>query len=377
MIFGRSLKHRSLRKFLACLISLWIAGTLAAAVIFVQAAGRAQPGFRPINDPLSPEQLSLIGEIPSYRRAEEATYLTFPEWYLVFNPQEYAQFLTHDPPSRFSYFKSISQFWFGYAQVYGITRRNYPFNTGNHLMVIVIGTSSTVEYVVKGTYENTVGRLFEWIGSGAKTEEDAYAAEVAREYGDFIPSRPWFEFPFGRKLDGLWSTTGFFGPHFLRKCERKFFLSLEYGVKCIYAGVIRLASHSVYGTADTEIYASLTNVPDTAFENSGMKKIKQLGDGSWIVTLPHSQGFTDVVPGLARQGVQFNNIAGNDEILVTVVAPATWQYDLADGRALFTMELLAGSEFKRIAIQAPVKSLGRMLQEIEARGLRIEHLFDY
>jgi hypothetical protein len=221
-----------------------------------------------------------------------------------------------------------------------------------------------------------VGRFFEWI-SGASTPEDTYAADVAREYGDFIPTQPWYDFPFGRKLTGLWSTTRIFGPSFLRKSERKFFLSLEYGVKYLYAGVIRLATHSVYGIADTVVYASVTNITDRSFENTNVKKIKQLGEGSWIITVPHYQGFTDTVPALARQGVEFNEIAGNDEILVTVIAPAAWKYDLADGRLLFTMELLTGPELKRVAIQAPVKSLGKLLREIEARQLRVEHLFDY
>lgn len=373
----RFLQSRFVRKILGRAILLGFAAVVSATVLFVIVASRSQPDFRPIHDAVSPEHAALIAGIARYRRPEDATYLTFPEWYLVFNPQEYAQFLHDYPPSRFPYLKSIGQFWRGYAQVYGITRRNYPFNFGDHLMVMVIGTSSTVEYAIKGAYENTVGRLFEWISSDAQTAEGAYAAQVAREYGDFIPTQPWFDFPFGHKLAGLWSTTGFFGKHFLRKCERKFFLSLEYGVKSIYAGVIRLASHSVYGIADTEVYVTVSDIPDRAFENPDVKKIQPAGAHSWVITVPHYQGFTDTVLGLARQGVQFEDIAGNDEILLTIVVPAAWNYDLAAGRPLFAMELLNGAGLKRIAIQAPVKSLGHMLREIEAKNLRVEHLFDY
>jgi len=373
---------RLLKRSLANRIFLGLALTATAAIVlavivFHAVGGAAQRDFRPVHDPVSAEHMAMMKGIPNYLRTEESTYLTFPEWYLVFNPQEYAEFLSRNPPSGFPYFKSIGQFWGGYAQVYGITKRGYPFNMGDHLMEVVIGTSFTVEYVIKGIYENTAGRISEWLGGGAHTEEDAYAAKVAREYGDFIPTRAWYDFPFGQKLGGLWSTTAFLGKYPLRKFERKYFLSTEYGVKAVYAWLIRMASHSVYGLADTEVYTTVKNAPARIFENPDVKKIKDLGDGTCVITVPHYQGFTDTVPSLARQGVQFLDLAGADEILVTVIAPAGWKYDLGEGSELFTMEILTGAGLRRVAVQAPVKSLGAMLREFEARGIRLEHLFDY
>ncbi len=354
-----------------------LVGIFFATVFFVSAASRALPGFRVVNDKMPPELTAAISQIPGYRRPEEATYLTYPEWYLVFNPQEYAQHLRQHPPSQFPYGRSIAQFWSGYAQVAGISHRSYPFNAGNHLMVVVIGASSTIEWIIKGAYENTIGRLSEGLSKGAQTAEDVFAADVARDYGEFIPTQPWFDFPFGQKFKALWSTTGMFGPHFVRKCERKFFLSLEYGVKFLYAGVIRLASHSVYGTADTEIYASITIGSDQALNIPGVKKIKPLGGGSWIVTLPHYQGFSDTAPLLIRQGVEFIEIAGNDELLATIVAPAGRTLEFPEARSLFAMPLLSDSKFQRIALQVPVKRLGDFLRAVDARGMRLEHLFDY
>jgi hypothetical protein len=284
----------------------------------------------------------------------------------------------HDSlPSAFPFFRSIGQFWYGYAQVSGITLRWYPFDFGEHLMVMVIGCSTTVEYTIKGLYEGSVGRLSEWAASGLRTAEDDYAAKVAREYGEFIPDKPWFEFPFGHALTGLWSGTGFLGPHFIRKIERKLFLSLEYGTKALYAGLIRLASRAVYGVADTRVYATVSRVSDRALAEPEVKKIQELESGSWLMTVPHYQGFTDTVPRLADLGVEFEEIAGNDEILLTLVAPAAWSFDLASGRALFSMEMLASPGRKRVAIQAPVKALGAMLRKIKAEHLELEHLYDY
>lgn len=348
-----------------------------ATVFFVAAASRALPGFQKVNEELPPGVKAAIREIRNYRRPEEATYLTYPEWYLVFNPQEYAEHLRQHPPSEFPYGRSIAQFWTGYANMAGITHRNYRFNAGNHLMVVVIGTSSTVEWIIKGTYENTIGRVSEWFSGGAQTAEDVLAAEVAREYGEFIPTQPWFDFPFGQKFKALWSTTDIFGPHFIHKCERKFFLSLEYGVKFLYAGAIRLASHSVYGTADTEIYASVRTHSEQALNIRGVNKIRAIGEGSWVVTLPHYQGFTDTAPLLARQGVDFIEIAGNDELLVSIISRPGQTVNLSGAQPLFTMPLLSDATSQRIAVQVPVKRLGDFLREIEAHGMKLEHLFDY
>ncbi|HYR22081.1 MAG TPA: hypothetical protein VEP30_04030 [Chthoniobacterales bacterium] len=368
---------KRLWKFLRrALVLLLLCGGVGTAV-FVCCASRLQKDFAPINDAPPPAAVvAVMNQTPKYRRPEDASYLSFPEWYLVFCPQEYAEFLRDHRPSQFPYFKSIGQLWNGYAQVYGITHRRYRFNFGDHLTMAIIATSSTVEFGIKGAYDATVGRFFEWI-SGTPSAEDVYAAQVAKEYGDFIPTQPWYDFPFGHKLGGLWSTTGFFGPHFLRKCERKIFLSCEYALKSIYAGVIRLASHSVYGIADTEVYASVHKIQESAFADRQVKKIKQIDDDTCIITVPHYQGFTDTVPTLARQGVQFDEIAGNDEILLTLIAPAEWNYDLTAGHPLFIMSLLTGNSRKRVAVQAPVKSLSQILQEMDAKGLKLEHLFDY
>ena len=42
----------------------------------------------------------------------------------------------------------------------------------------VIGISYSVEYAIKGLYENTIGRVFEWIRGENRTPQDEYARAV-------------------------------------------------------------------------------------------------------------------------------------------------------------------------------------------------------
>lgn len=367
--------ERIVKSKIFIILSVFLGAGILFIIAFNLKCGSAQPNFKPSNNQIPVEIKTAEDTIENYKRPEESTYLTFPEWYLVFNPQEYGKFIAENKPSGFPYFASIGQFWGSYCQVYGITKRNYPFNGGVQLMESVIGTSFSVEYAAKGVWENTIGRISEWLG-GTQTEEDAYAAQVAKEYGNFIPTDPWYQFPFAHKLGGLWTDTSFFGPHILRKFERKIFLTLEYGVKTIYAGIIKAATHSIYGIADTEIYASVQNAPDDIFQDPRVRKIKDFGNQTYLITVPHYQGFTDTVPSLAQQGVRFIDIAGNDEILLTAIAPQNWNYNLNDGALLFTMNTITISD-KRIALQAPTKSLGKIIVELENQGVKIEHLYDY
>jgi len=377
-IFKRVKKFFQIKiiKTLGVVILIFLGVLIISITIFNFKCSSAQPNFKTIEDEIPSKFKTARNDIKDYNRTEESTYLTFPEWYLVFNPQEYGQFIGEEKPSHFPYFASIGQFWGGYCQVYGITKRNYPFNSGNHLMGVVIGTSFTAEYTMKGVWENTIGRITEWLSFGEQTQEDLYAAKVAQEYGDFIPTVPWYEFPYAKKLVGLWSETNFFGKHFIRKMERKVFLSLEYGVKTVYATLIKTATRAVYGVADTEIYVSVKNTPNTIFQDTRFRKIKDLGDDSYIITVPHYQGFTDTIPLLVLEGVDFVDFAGNDEILLTAVAPRDWSYDLQNGTLLFTMGMMNNSN-KRIVVQAPVRSLSEILKTLEARGVKMEHLYDY
>lgn len=366
---------RKLFKLAGVLIALLFCGLLVCGLVFHFKCRSAQPNFRPIGAEIPARFQRAENQVKDYRRPEESTYLTFPEWYLVFNPQEYGRFIAEKKPSEFPYFASIGQFWCGYCEVYGIASKHYPFNAGDHLMEVVIGASFSTEYGIKGAWENTIGRLSEWAG-GTKTEEDSYAAKVAQEYGRFVPTDPWFEFPFGNRFVGLWKKTHLFGPDLVRKWERKTFLSLEYGTKAVYAGLIRVGSHAVYGVADTEIYAAVQDAPDGMFQDERVRKIKDLGDRCYLIMLPHYQGFTDTAPGLAQEGIQFVDLAGNGEILVTAIAPPGWNYDLSDGRLLFTMNMLTSTR-RRIAVQVPTKSLTKILVQLKTEKVELEHLFDY
>lgn len=320
-----------------------------------------------------------LERFPGYKRDEAQTYLTVPEWYLVYSPGEYAKFVQQHSPADFPYFGAIGQFWNYYRSAYRVTKAERGFNVGYHVMVAVIGSSFTVENLVKGVYENVFGRLTWWL-TGAATEEDRFAARVAQEYVDFIHVTPWYEFPFARRVKQLWVETDWFGPGLIRKWERKLALSIEYLAKAQYATLIKLATKAAYGNADTEMLALAEGVGAATLQGEPtIKVLRRFDDDVALLAFPRYEEFREVTERVTRKGLRFREIAGNDDILLTAVVPASWRYGLSAGEVAFANPVLTSPDqsLQRVAIKAPVAALHRILGELRAQGFAAEHIYDY
>lgn len=328
----------------------------------------------PSAEPPAPFRPLIDGDLTALR-PEDQTFLTLPEWYIVYSADEYAAFIADQPPSAFPYARAILQFWGSYYDVCAITRDRYTFNADYHLVLVVIGASFTVENTVRGIYENTVGRLTELVSGGGQTAEDDYARRVAREYGTFLHTVPWYAFPFGEKLDGLWSSSSAWGPNIVRKWERRFALSAEYGIKGMYAALIGQGTRSVYA-ADEHTLLAWVRGDATAFDGEPDARVLATSGADMLVSLPRYEAFTQLVPRLARRGVEFVQIAGNERILVTVLAPTAAAGDI-DGSLVTTMPILTVPGEQRVAFEVPVASLSQVLRSLADGELRLEHVYDY
>ena len=348
-----------------------------AAVIFAARCATARRHLK-VQSEASKQRLKLTADIKDYARAEESTYLGYPEWFIVWSYTEKADFQQQHLPSGFPFLKSIQQYWSGYCCVHGMTRAKYPFNFGEHQMLVVIGSSFSIEYLIRASYENTLGRFTEWISSDEPVEEDIYSNRVAREYADFVHVRPFYEFSFWKRFKGLWSESQLWGKHPVRKLERRMFLALDYSIESFYCWLIEKATHASYGIESADTYAWIDHASEEIFaQNPRIRKVKQVGSGAYIAVIPRYQEFTTVAGWLADRDVHFVEIAGNDEILVTAIAPRDWAYNLTAGEVAFSTRLATVPESRRVAISTPVSALHRVMNELKNRGIKIEHVYDY
>jgi hypothetical protein len=96
-----------------------------------------------------------------------------------------------------------------------------------------------------------------------------------------------------------------------------------------------------------------------------------------LVELPRYEAFTQLVPRLAERGVDFVQIAGNDTILMTLIAPRQLLYDAGDGSILWTMPILTEPTQQRIVLDISVSALSDQLRVLPDSGARLEHIYDY
>jgi hypothetical protein len=329
--------------------------------------------------PVSAQAAPEIAAPVEHRRGTEQTFLTFPEWFLVHSPAEYAIFVKDHAPSEFPFFGHISQFWTSYNSVYNISKDDYPFNFGYHVMIMVIGASTTVEYALRSVYETLVGRLSELTQTHGMTPEDRYGAAVAQDYVDFIRVLPWYEYKFTDKLAGLWTETPLTGPDMLRKWERKYALTTEYGIKAAYGWLIKKATKASYDEPLLVTAVLVDKLPPGAEASlPDLKVLWREADGSVLVLIPRYEAFKLNAANLAKQGASFIEIAGNRSIiLVSLLVPAAWQPQEQDGRILFTQPVLTRPGEKRVALVVPVAGLAAMLNHVAAQGDTLEHIYDY
>ncbi len=335
-------------------------------------------GQMPALRPQPQERKGATADIKDYLRPEDDTYFSYPEWYIVWSYQEKADFQEKHLPSGFPYFGAVRQYWNSDCCISRLRRGKYPFNFGEQVMLVVLGGSFSAEYVLKGAYEKTIGRFSEWTSSDQPTEEDEYAYKVAREYADFVHVRPFYEFRFAHHVGGLWSNTHIWGAHPLRKWERKMFLTADYTIEAFYAWLIEEITHLSYGYEPSDTYVWVENANETILgQLPRVRKIKQVGPQAFVVDLPRYQEFTTVASALAERDVHFVEIAGNSQILISVLGPQSWHYDRADAQQLFSTPVLTRPELKRVVMGCDVTSLHAVLNTLRSEQITLEHVYDY
>lgn len=289
-------------------------------------------------------------------RPADQTFLTFPEWYLVFSPEEQAAYFKHTTATSFPYNSHTRQIWESYHIVNNQIKGNFPDNPGYPFMIWVIGTSASIEYSIKSWYEVLVGRITDT--GKVITAEDKFNADYTQDYVTFIKDRPWYEFNFKQQLGKLWSDIPYSGNHFFRKMERRYILTSELLVKWGYGKLIGMGTEQVYDEA----------LPLTVVITSD----------NIVYKLPRYDRFNPEIIQLAKEGKVFKEIAGNNSaILLTVLVHSSNNEKFENAQIVFTQPIASDSTKKRIALAIPVTKLNNLLLQLNANGVNIEHVFDF
>ncbi|MDJ0826942.1 MAG: hypothetical protein QNJ16_15705 [Rhodobacter sp.] len=303
---------------------------------------------------------------PEHHRPEARTLLTYPEWHIVHAYDDYARVIGQDDPHAFGYLRAIGGFWSSLCAISRIAGRYGGVDGGTKQMVYTIGVSFTAELAAKAAYEETLGRAATWARGAARAPLDDLSARQATDYAAFLQQTPWYKWDFPADAAALsGAATGA-----VRDRERRLALGLEYRVKAAYAGLIAQAVAGV-GADALRLRIVARGLPEAAF--AAYEEVAVVGarpEGVEIET-PRYRALTHLLAAMARDGAEFVEIAGNDDILLTA---------LSDGPVtpvpLFSFDR-QGYGDRRHLILLKVPDLAAWLRSNAGTGLRLEHIHDY
>ena len=336
---------------------------LLCPIAYVELGCRARPGvqgYRPV-----------ITD-PAFQRTETNTYLTYPEWHIVFAYDGLAQTLKSGDEHSFDYVRSVAGFWGSTCALMRIAREQGGAEPDTRVMIHTIGASFTVEMLAKAAYEETIGRLTAWWRGPRKTPQDAVVAAMASDYAAFLRQTPWYRYPFHQKARELWAAPI---EQSVRGWERRLGIGLEFETKRVYATVLG-AAVAATGQADQTIRSVVTGIDAAALARiPGVKTIARRPAGIEIET-PRYDLFTRILVEIARQGGAIREIAGNDDIMVSMTVPEGTAGTIRHGTVLVIIKRDAVPG-ERLLVRIGMADLATFLNAYPLGDPGLEHVFDY
>jgi hypothetical protein len=344
-------------------------GLLVATLLLMLPVAWVELGCR---DQATTQSYEPLLTDPAVQRREANTYLTYPEWHIVFAYDGLAYALKSGDEHSFDYVDSISSFWRSTCALTRVASQHGGADWDTRSMIHTIGVSFTVEMLAKAAYEEIIGRATAWLRGGRKTAQDVVIASMAADYAAFLRQTPWYQYPFNRKVDELWAAPV---NQVVRGWERRLGIGLEFEAKAAYAKVIagavaatapaQLVIRSVVSGLDATV---LGGMPDVTV-------IGERGDGFEIET-PRYDRFTHILADIARRGGTIREIAGNDEIMVSITVPEGVDVGVAHGAVILRMKR-DGVPGERLLVNVRMPELALFLNNYPLGEPGLEHVFDY
>jgi hypothetical protein len=319
-----------------------------------------------------PQSYRSIVTDAAFQRREASSYLTYPEWHIVFAYDGLAHALKTGDEYAFDYVPSINRFWQSACTLTRIANEHGGADWNTRSMIHTIGVSFTAEMAAKAFYEETIGRTSAWVRGQKKAPQDLVVAAMAADYSRFLRQTPWYQYPFERESAKLWSAPM---DQRVRGWERRLGIGLELKAKTAYAKVI---AGAVTATGEAQLVnrTIVSGLDAGALSRmADVKVIKVRPEGIEIET-PRYDRFTRLLVELAGRGAAIKEIAGNDEIMVSLTV-AEGAALTVDPSAVLMRLKRDGIPGDRVLVNIKVSSLAAFLRQHPLGDPGLEHVFDY
>ena len=310
---------------------------------------------------------------PAFQRREANTYLTYPEWHIVFAYDGLAQALKTGDEHAFDYVDSISSFWSSTCALTRVAGRHGGADWDTRSMIHTIGVSFTAEMLAKAAYEETLGRATAWLRGPRKTPQDA----VDRRRG--------------RRLRGVPAPDAVVPVSVQREGARALgaacrAVASRMGAASRHRPGVRGEGASMRRSLPARSpprrrrsWSSAASSQDSTRRRSRAwpvsRSIGRRGDGIEIET-PRYDLFTRILADIARQGGAIREIAGNDEIMVSMTVREGGAAPVSHGTVILRMKR-DGIPGERLLVNVRMADLAAFLNTYPLGDPGLEHVFDY
>lgn len=321
----------------------------------------------------SPESRTFAPHVPAPdRRPEANSYLTYPEWHIVFAYDGLAEVLKTGNENRFGYLASIRDFWRADCALTRIADRRGGADADTRVMIATIGVSFTLEMLLKGAYEDTVGRLAAAWRGPRKTPQDLVARDMAADYAAFLRHTPWYAYAFRPWIGRLWAAPV---EGIVRGWERRLALGAEWGAKIGYARLIEGAVAAT-GAAAPTIRSVVSGLP--AARLAAMADVRVVSDdaGGVLIETPRYARFTQLLAEIAEAGGTIEDIAGNERVMVSLTTRPGAAPPPRAGEVILRLPR-SGFDGDRVLVAVRIADLAALLRAVPLADPGIEHIFDY
>ena len=310
---------------------------------------------------------------PKYQRREANSYLTYPEWHIVYAYEGLANVLKNGDEYQFDYPSSVAEFWSSTCKLSRLARQHGGADFDTRSTNYVIGVSFTLELGLKALYEETFGRLFATLRGPVKTPQDQVAADMAENYATFLQQTPWYEYPFKDAVTKLWAAA-LNEP--LRGWERCIALGTEWTGKAAYANGIKGLIGATTGDADLEIRSVVKDITPEALKAIKDVQIVSTNSEGTIINTPRYGAYTDILKQIATAGGNLVEIAGNENIFVTAIS-TNETTSLLGGVEIISQVSRDGFQDRRLLLNVKITSLAELIRNLSTGPTKLEHVYDY
>jgi hypothetical protein len=162
----------------------------------------------------------------------------------------------------------------------------------------------------------------------------------------------------------------------LRGWERRLALGGEWKAKAAYAAVIANAVAAT-GAAKLEIRSVVSGLSEAQL--LAIKDVQIIGavPQGFVINTPRYRAFTKILQQIANHGGAIVEIAGNDDVLITVTMADGEDTSAMPGAKVLAVINRDGFGGKRALLNVRVSEVNKLFLTLAAGPLYLEHVYDY